>query len=139
MDWAEVLILIGMFLIRVIVPAAILLAIGFLYEYLVEKHMPREGGSAMPQIDKETALPVITIRNTSAPQPEMYWAPACWEVMHCPAERRAACPAAQRQGVPCWVTMQLLTGQLPDRCLACPIFTETSHHADIQESTRIKE
>jgi hypothetical protein len=46
----------------------------------------------------------------------------CWEVRHCPAERRVSCPAYLHPELPCWQIFRTPAGQLQETCLGCPVF-----------------
>ena len=46
----------------------------------------------------------------------------CWEQRGCSAERRAACPAYQHTGQPCWQFARETSGHLKAECLTCDVF-----------------
>ncbi len=46
----------------------------------------------------------------------------CWEVRHCPPERRRSCPAYLHPELPCWQIFRAPDGQLQQTCLGCPVF-----------------
>lgn len=105
-------------LIRVALPILILLGLGTLYErYLAGKTAARNAANAAHQsfAVRDMLAPDVHLNPLESP---------CWAIKHCPVEQRATCPAASRPGVPCWVTMQLLTGQLSDICLNCHVYKD---------------
>ncbi len=111
------------FFVRLLIPLGGLLLLGTLYE----RYSRRRGrpGPTPPTGPSTTFKPGRTEYN----QPGM--GVMCWDIIGCTAERKTHCPAAQRPGIPCWLTMQLLEGHLPERCLACPVFSvrHTQHQA----------
>ena len=46
----------------------------------------------------------------------------CWEIKRCDPETREACPATQRQNVPCWLALQLAGQPLADECRSCAMY-----------------
>jgi hypothetical protein len=110
-----VLVIFLLFFVRLLVPLIILLALGYLYERWSARRAPRRY-----QADLETAG-----RDNWPSAGTINCAP-CWESKNCSPEQRALCPAARRPGVPCWLTMQLIEGRLPERCLDCQVFKEGS-------------
>jgi hypothetical protein len=46
----------------------------------------------------------------------------CWEVNHCPPERRAVCPALAHPEIPCWQHFRDRQGHLKEACLTCTVF-----------------
>jgi hypothetical protein len=48
----------------------------------------------------------------------------CWEVMNCPPEKRATCPAYQNGSHPCWQVLRDKDGLLQQQCLDCKVFRE---------------
>ena len=47
----------------------------------------------------------------------------CWEVMNCPPEKRATCPAYQNGKHPCWQIFRNEEG-LQEKCLDCQAFRQ---------------
>lgn len=116
MDEIGTIIVISLCLFRIGIP----LAITFLLTYLIDRFVT--GKSTAKRSDAETP---------EAAEPVPVFVP-CWEMTDCPPEKRAACQAISRPGVPCWLTMQLTSGHLSDECLDCPVFHHT--HARTQDS-----
>jgi len=46
----------------------------------------------------------------------------CWEIKRCEPETREACPANQRQNLPCWLALQLAGQALSDECRSCAMY-----------------
>jgi biopolymer transport protein ExbB/TolQ len=46
----------------------------------------------------------------------------CWEIKRCDPETRDACPAHQRQNLPCWLALQLAGVQLSAECHSCAMY-----------------
>ncbi len=118
-----------LFMVRLALPLVILLTLGYLYERYMAPTAPS-------QPDESRSQPAASIP-MSQPLPmaaQGYAAtrPPCWEVNRCLPEMKAACPVSQRPGVPCWLTRQLVDGQLPDKCLSCSIFREGSNDQSYQ-------
>lgn len=57
------------------------------------------------EIGKLLAKAGLTIHDEGTPQ-------HCWEVLHCPREKRDACPAYVRRDVPSWIAVGLGKGGL---------------------------
>jgi len=114
MDGQGPLIIFLLFLVRLLVPLMVLLGLGYLYEYWSARRL---------STDRSEPGQPLAVRSNWASVGKPNQAP-CWETMKCSPEQRALCPAAKRRGVPCWLTMQLVEGHLPDRCLDCQVFKE---------------
>lgn len=115
MGGQDVLVIFLLFFVRLLVPLVVLLALGYLYERWSAKRTVRHR-----RTEEETAG-----RKNWPSAGTLNCAP-CWESKNCTPEQRALCPAARRRGVPCWLTMQLVEGRLPERCLDCQVFKEGS-------------
>lgn len=94
-----------LFALRLGIPLAIALGLGYLYKRL-EARWAAEDAQRRPQS-------TVT-----------YWAVPCWEYRGCPAEVQIACPAQQRPAIPCWLAIQLVEGHIAERCFDCQIFRE---------------
>jgi hypothetical protein len=110
-----------LFVLRLALPLALLLGLGYLYERYVQRHQQSRR---------------VELRSAARPTPLIDLKPApgyaaqrvpCWEFKKCTPEQMAQCPVPQRPNVPCWLTKQLVQGQLPDQCIDCQIFKEGSH------------
>jgi hypothetical protein len=115
MDGQDALVIFLLFFVRLLVPLIVLLALGYLYERWSARRPARRPRSE-PETAGRTNWPSAGTRNYSP----------CWESKNCSPEQRALCPAARRAGVPCWLTMQLVEGRLPERCLDCQVFKDSS-------------
>lgn len=108
-----------LFLVRLALPLALLLALGTLYERFVARRPEPPADACQPTT---RAVPVVI----SPPVGYAAQSPPCWDVMRCTPEMRLQCPVPQRAGVPCWLTKQLIEGQLPEKCLSCEVFKGSS-------------
>lgn len=55
----------------------------------------------------------ITIHHEAAPR-------HCWDILHCPPEKRGACSAYTRRDIPCWVAIGLgKGGRISEVCVNC--------------------
>jgi hypothetical protein len=105
-------ILIGLFVLRCVLPIVVTAGLCILMNRLVARS--REEEEAAPE-----AAP------TPVPMPApITFKPAlalpCWLVRNCPEEKRANCPAYQQQGLPCWEARRMVEGVLPGGCPDCP-------------------
>ena len=98
-----VLILVLLFVLRLGIPLAILLALAYFFRRLAARWAAED--------EQRVEKPKVT-----------YWAVPCWEYQGCPAAERAACPAFQRPAIPCWLAVELAEGNLSEQCLGCQIF-----------------
>ena len=63
------------------------------------------------EIHKLLARAGLTIHEEAVPK-------HCWEVLHCPPQKREACPAHVRRDVPSWVAIGLgKGGQISEACV----------------------
>jgi len=116
MDGQDALVIFLLFFVRLLVPLIVLLALGYLYERWSARQPERRTRQPREESVGRTNWPSAGTLNCAP----------CWETKNCSPEQRALCPAARRGGVPCWLTMQLVEGRLPDRCLDCQVFKEGS-------------
>lgn len=63
------------------------------------------------EISKLLARAGLTIHEEAAPK-------HCWEILHCPPEKRQACPSYVHRDLPCWVAIGLgKGGQASEVCV----------------------
>ncbi len=98
-DW---LIVPALFVLRLLVPLAITLAIGYGLARLDAKWQAGEQA-------RRAETPPAVLR-------------PCWEQKGCSAAARANCPAFQSPGVACWNAYRRTTGRIPDACFSCDVF-----------------
>jgi hypothetical protein len=107
----EILLVVGMFILRLGVPLALTLAVG----YGLRRLDARWEAEARAQLERE-ALPAELKALKTTEQP-------CWELKGCDEESRAQCPASKFWGIPCWVARLRATGRLPAECPNCELFS----------------
>jgi hypothetical protein len=121
MQWDGPIVVFLLFLLRLALPLAVLLGLGYLYErYLAQK----PGEHAADEVTDSEAAARATFMATQ-PGYAASRVP-CWDFMGCSEEQRTACPVSQRPNVPCWLTRQLVQGQLPDECVGCQIYKDAA-------------
>jgi hypothetical protein len=106
----EILVVVGLFILRLGVPLAIMLAIG----YGLRRLDARWEAEATARREREAVPPAVQALKT-AEQP-------CWEIKGCDDESRAKCPACKAWDIPCWVARLRATGRLPVECHSCALF-----------------
>lgn len=97
--WIEILAIVGGFLVRLGLPIALTILAACLLQKLDARWREESAREAAEFALRLTAVP-------------------CYEVNHCPAETRQACPAPAQPTLPCWEVLRI-DGQLQDKCLHC--------------------
>lgn len=100
------LVIVGLFLLRLGVPLAVTLAVGYLLRRLDAKWEAEESART------ET---VPGERQAAARQP-------CWTVIRCGKVQRADCPAHKSPRLPCWLARLQAENRLPSGCPSCLMF-----------------
>jgi len=105
----------AMFIVRLGVPLAVTVAVGYWLRRLDEKWQ----AEAMAR--RATAL---AQQHQSEPQIELLKviAPPCWVTNNCPEVARKNCPACQNPDLPCWLARIRAEGRLPAKCYNCNNF-----------------
>jgi hypothetical protein len=103
----ETAILIALFLLRLGIPLAVTVGVGFLLRRLDRKW---ENEAQLLSEQPGPADP----RSTAAPDET-----PCWLFRNCSQEQRRACAAYRNQNLPCWLARLRVEGRLPSRCTAC--------------------
>jgi len=115
-------IVVALFVLRLLIPLAALLALGSLYNRFVT---PRDRSGTVEQaLQRSQSGSTDDVQAMASPVMET----PCWEIRGCAAEQRLHCPVLQRPNVPCWLTIQLIEGKLPERCIDCSVFKGGSVH-----------
>jgi hypothetical protein len=110
----EAVVIAGMFLLRLGLPLAITLLVGYLLRRLDAKWQAEARAQlGMPQAQKAVA--------PAQPLPRPAGQP-CWVEKGCDEARRARCPAPKRPNVPCWLARRQAEGRLPAECYNCGRF-----------------
>jgi hypothetical protein len=107
--WWQAAIILGMFLLRLAVPLAITLLVGYWLHRLDAKWQAQWEAS---RIEPEPLQSKFLERLN---QP-------CWAVNGCDAATRVKCPAFRQPDLPCWQVWRGPDGRLPEPCYGCPIF-----------------
>lgn len=108
--WLEAAIILGMFLLRLALPLAIVLGVGYLLQRLDAKWQAEAQAQwEMAQAQQPTASLYLLDRLN---QP-------CWLIKGCDEAARARCPAAQQPQLPCWLARRSADGRLPETCYSC--------------------
>ena len=110
----------GMFLLRLGLPLALTLAVGYWLHRMdarwqAEALAQRAGGA-------EQGVAGAELKALKPAQP-------CWEVKGCDESRRAQCPACKLLDIPCWVARLRVTGRLPEECFGCQLFSLKPAHS----------
>jgi hypothetical protein len=104
----DILIIGGMFFLRIGLPLLIVIGIGYLIQRWLEPKAVHEQFEGMIRTAQEQRAAGATTK-------------PCWEIKNCPAEARAACAAAQQPDIPCWLARQIAGQPLPEGCAACQV------------------
>jgi hypothetical protein len=107
----EILVIVGMFLLRLGLPLAITVVVGYALRRLDAKW---ETEALTQQQAEELPAAVQKLKPADPP---------CWERKGCSEERRAHCPARELWYIPCWAAQLRVTGQLPAACHDCELFS----------------
>ena len=104
----DILVIAGMFFLRIGLPLLIILGIGYLIQRWLEPKAVHEQFEGMIRSAQERTAASASTR-------------PCWEIKNCSAEARAACAAAQQPDIPCWLSRQIAGQPLPEGCAVCEV------------------
>lgn len=111
-EWQAMLVMVGLFALRCILPLLVTIGLGYLMNRLVDRwEMEEEVARQKAPQPQRAPEPAIVTAILSVP---------CWRMNNCPAERRENCPAFRSRGVPCWQARERAEGVLPADCPDCP-------------------
>ncbi len=116
-----VLAVIGLFVLRLGVPLALMVLLSWVVSRYVQRQEAQEelAEGEWISVDESRAEPVaFVIPAKDVPS-------ACWDIKGCSAEERADCPATLRPGLPCWLAKQLVAGSLSPSCEQCSVYQQT--------------
>ncbi|MBX7236441.1 MAG: hypothetical protein K1X65_18800 [Caldilineales bacterium] len=148
----DILVILGMFFLRLGVPLLLVVGVGYLLRRLDarwEAEAREQAGTATRSIRPEqrpgAGQPApLPARPAQRPLPGGWPGPQrlpafaggptvmdvfgqpCWAINDCDPAARAECPAYHQPENPCWLARFQADGHLPDRCQQCPIFAATS-------------
>ncbi len=110
----DAVVIAGMFILRLGVPLAITVAIGYLLRRLDAKWQAEAWAQwEASEMQRATAEPVAS---SAAKQP-------CWTLKGCGEAMRDQCPAFKRPDIPCWLARRRAEGRLPAACYECELFS----------------
>jgi hypothetical protein len=124
--WWQAAIILGMFLVRLAVPLAVVLLVGYW----------------LHRLDAKWQAEAMTEWEASRTQPESLQSKflerlnqPCWLVKGCDAATRSHCPAAQQPHLPCWLVWRSSDGRLPETCYQCQIFLygQLGHRSAVEQ------
>jgi len=110
----EAVVIAGMFLLRLGVPLAIMLLVGYLLRRLDAQW---QAEAQMQPGTTQAQRPVVPTPALTKPA-----AQPCWVEKGCDEARRARCPAPKRPNIPCWLARRQAEGRLPAECYNCSRF-----------------
>jgi hypothetical protein len=102
--WTDILVVIAMFVLRIVVPVALTIALG---KWLEKKLAPREMNQK--QTDHAALNPKIIQLH-------------CWDVKRCAPAIRAQCAASKHPELPCWLAIQTEGGTVRPECFSCALY-----------------
>jgi hypothetical protein len=126
--WISILGVVGLFILRLGVPLAITLAIGYWLRRLDAKWQAEAAqerdrlarfqleDQSPPSFEPQPKLENLVVegfRVTDQP---------CWVFKDCPESMRLNCPAYQHPYLLCWMARRHATGQVPVDCYQCALF-----------------
>jgi hypothetical protein len=108
-----------MFLLRLGVPLAITLAVGYWLRRLDARWqaeaLARKAESVLAQQEQAGESEFEMFRVIAQP--------ACWAQKGCSESTYDGCPAYQHPDLPCWLARLRAEGRLPQPCYRCELFT----------------
>ncbi len=104
----DILVIAGMFFLRIGLPLLITMGVGYLIQRWLEPKAVHEQFEGMIRSAQEQRAASAMIR-------------PCWEIKNCPAEARATCAAGQQADIPCWLARQIDGQPLPEGCAMCKV------------------
>jgi len=116
----DILVIAGMFFLRIGLPLLLVMGIGYLIQRWLEPKAVKEQFEGMVRTAQEQQA-VTTAR-------------PCWEIKGCAEDKRAACAAALQPDIPCWLARQIAGQPLPAGCSTCEVRTLTSAQLDVRRS-----
>jgi hypothetical protein len=135
----DILIVAGMFVLRIGIPLVIIAGLAYLLKRLdrrweEEARRERSVISSVPQPAPAkpgrkpgTDVPGLQLPfdpGLRSPQPAFASAPDryCWDVKGCSKTQRTRCPAFAHPDLPCWQARFQDEGHMPEHCSACQMF-----------------
>ncbi|MCX7852718.1 MAG: hypothetical protein N2383_08040 [Caldilineales bacterium] len=129
----DILVIIGMFLLRLGLPLALVLALGYGLRRL-DARWEAEARRQRPEVTPEplpaawpVGMPAVWATGPASAV-DVFGLP-CWQLRGCDPARREQCPAYRQPDGPCWLARAEAEGALPAACATCLIFTATATNA----------
>ena len=126
----DVLVIIGMFLLRLGLPLALVVAVGYGLRRL-DARWEAEARRQQPPAIAEPPPPVWPTGRPAvwptglAGAVDVFGLP-CWQLRGCDPTRREQCPAYRQPDAPCWLVRAEVEGTLPTGCATCLLFAATN-------------
>ena len=115
----DALVIAGMFILRLGVPLAITLAVGYLLLRLDRKWQAEAWAEwESNRLEQEEQGEQAAGRATSSAAKQL-----CWDLKECSQAVRDQCPAFKRPNIPCWLARRRAEGRLPAACYDCELFS----------------
>ncbi len=108
----DIVVLAGMFFLRIGLPLLIVIGVGYLIQRWLEPVAVKEQFEGMVRTAQEQQ---VVARSNVKP---------CWEVKGCSADARAGCAAASQPDIPCFLARQIAGQALPEGCATCEVRAE---------------
>jgi len=113
--WPTIVVL-GMFILRLAVPVAITIAVGYWLRRLDDRWqaeaLARQAETAVASQPSEPVIEMFRVIDRN-----------CCDYNNCPEEKYECCPAHQNPDVPCWMARYRAEGRLPAKCYRCQLFS----------------
>ena len=103
----DILVIIGMFVLRLGVPLVFTVGVGYLFRRLDARW--EAAAESRPETVRSKAM-------AAAKEP-------CWKEKGCSEDQRSRCPACHFGDIPCWLARLRSEGRLPTKCKDCGRFT----------------
>jgi hypothetical protein len=104
----DILVIAGMFFVRIGIPLLIVMGIGYLIQRWLEPQAVQEQFEGIVRSAQERTTAEAGQRS-------------CWEIKNCPPNVRADCAATQQPDIPCWLARQIAGQSLPEGCASCQV------------------
>ena len=116
--WLQVAGVVGIFILRLVIPLAIMLAVGYWLRRLDAKWQAeaRARSEASPRRPVDMAEPQLEFFRVIEPP--------CWVQKNCAEEVYTQCPAFKARDVPCWLARYRADGAIPTKCYRCHLFSQ---------------
>jgi hypothetical protein len=127
MEGPNALLVLGLFILRIGVPLAITVGIGYVLTRLDAKWQAEADQQAQEQQAvqrKQSSLPASGFQvPVGKPAGLMATAgPPCWSLKGCTEAMKAQCAACHQPGTPCWMARTNAEGRLPAKCKGCELY-----------------